>query len=139
MNTENSVESIATEKQASSIQLNESERQMTYEDLKNIISKFFSEKDYECSEAFKRGYNCSVSEDYRNVDLINNLNDILYNYCTKDSDMSPTEKMNFKNITQGIQLITQSMKQYDSNNIDRVFVALIAGYMTKVIRNFYHD
>lgn len=123
----------------SSIMLSEEEMAMTYIELRDTISKFFNEKGYECNQAFQRGLSIPVSEDYRNVDLINNLNDLLFNYCSNDSTMSPTDKLNFKNICQGLQLITSGLKQYDSNNVDRVFVATIAGYITKVIRNFYHD
>ena len=124
---------------ASSIMLREEEMAMTYVELRDTISKFFSEKGYECNQAFQRGLSIPVSEDYRNVDLINNLNDLLFNYCSNDSTMSPTDKLNFKNICQGLQLITSGLKQYDSNDVDRVFTATIAGYITKVLRNFYHD
>lgn len=126
-------------KPPSSVMLQDSETPMTYIELKDIMSKFFEEKEYECQQAFNVGVNIPVSEDYRNIDLINNLNDLVFNYCSTNSKMSPTDKLNFKNMCQGIQLITSGLKQYDSNDVDRVFVATLAGYITKVLRNFYHD
>lgn len=126
-------------KRPSGVMLREDEAPMTYLELRDKMSKFFNEKEYECKQAFHEGLSIPVSEDYRNIDLINNLNDLMFNYCSNDSSMSPTDKLNFKNICQGINLITSGLKQYDSNDIDRIFVAKLAGYMTKVIRNFYHD
>lgn len=126
-------------KPASMVMLNEDETQMTYEQVKTQMSTFFSEKEFECNQAFMQGLSIPVSEDYRNVDLICNLNDLLFNYCSKDSNMSPTDKLNFKNITDGIQAITRGLKQYDSNDVDKVFVAQLTGYIIKVLRNYYHD
>ncbi len=126
-------------KDPSSVMLSEDEMPMTYLELRDKMSKFFNEKDYECKQAFHEGLSIPVSEDYRNIDLINNLNDLAFNHCSNDSGMSPTDKLNFKNLCQGINLITLGLKQYDSNDVDKVFVAKLAGYMTKVIRNFYHD
>lgn len=126
-------------REPSDVVLATEEQPMSYEELKNLIIRFFSEKEFECNQAFKQGLSIPVSEDYRNVDLLCNLNEILFNYCTKDSDMSPTDKLNFKNITAGIQTITKGLKQYDSNDIDKVFVAQLTGYIIKVLRNYYHD
>lgn len=126
-------------KQPSSIMISDDEARMTYIQLKDTMARFFSEKEYEANRAFQEGLSAPISEDYRNIDLINNLNDLVFNYCSNDSDMTPTDKLNFKNICQGINLITTGLKQYDSNDVDRVFVAKLAGYMTKVLRNFYHD
>ena len=126
-------------KPPSSIMLGDDETPMTYLNLRDNMSKFFDEKEYECSIAFQEGLSIPVSEDYRNIDLINNLNDLVFNYCSNDSKMSPTDKLNFKNLCQGINLITLGLKQYDSNDVDRIFVAKLAGYITKVLRNFYHD
>lgn len=126
-------------KPPSSIMLGDDETPMTYLNLRDSMSKFFDEKEYECSRAFQEGLSIPVSEDYRNIDLINNLNDLVFNYCSNDSKMSPTDKLNFKNLCQGINLITLGLKQYDSNDVDRIFVAKLAGYITKVLRNFYHD
>jgi len=126
-------------KPPSSIMLGDDETPMTYLNLRDTMSKFFDEKEYECSRAFQEGLSIPVSEDYRNIDLINNLNDLVFNYCSNDSKMSPTDKLNFKNLCQGINLITLGLKQYDSNDVDRIFVAKLAGYITKVLRNFYHD
>lgn len=136
---ENKLINQSDTKQPSSVMLRENETPMTYIELRDKMCKFFDEKEYECKQAFHEGLSKPVSEDYRNIDLINNLNDLLFNYCSNDSSMSPTDKLNFKNICQGINLITSGLKQYDSNDVDRIFVAKLAGYMTKVIRNFYHD
>ena len=136
---ENKLINQSDTKQPSSVMLRENETPMTYIELRDKVCKFFDEKEYECKQAFNEGLSIPVSEDYRNIDLINNLNDLLFNYCSNDSNMSPTDKLNFKNICQGINLITSGLKQYDSNDVDRIFVAKLAGYMTKVIRNFYHD
>lgn len=126
-------------KPPSSVMLGDDETPMTYLNLRDNMSKFFDEKEYECSRAYQEGLSIPVSEDYRNIDLINNLNDLVFNYCSNDSKMSPTDKLNFKNLCQGINLITLGLKQYDSNDVDRIFVAKLAGYITKVLRNFYHD
>jgi hypothetical protein len=126
-------------KPSSSVMLRGDETPMTYIEFRDNVTKFFNEKEYECKSAFHEGLNVPVSEDYRNIDLINNLNDLVFNYCSNDSTMSPTDKLNFKNICQGINLITLGLKQYDSNDVDRVFVAKLTGYITKVVRNFYHD
>ena len=126
-------------KNSSSVMLRDDETAMTYIELKDTMCRFFDEKEYECKQAFYEGLNVPVSEDYRNIDLINNLNDLVFNYCSNNSPMSPTDKLNFKNICQGINLITTGLKQYDSNDVDSIFVAKITGYITKVLRNFYHD
>ena len=123
----------------SSVMLKDHETSMTYLDLRDHIARFFDEKEYECKTAFQEGLSIPVSEDYHNIDLINNLNNLVFNYCSNDSKMSPTDKLNFKNICEGINLITAGLKQYDSNDVDRIFVAKLAGYITKVLRNFYHD
>jgi len=136
---ENKLVNQPNTKEPSSDMLRENETPMTYIEFRDTMSKFFSEKEYESRQAFHEGLNVPVSEDYRNIDLINNLNDLVFNYCSNDSKMSPTDKLNFKNICQGINLITLGLKQYDSNDVDRVFVAKLAGYITKVVRNFYHD
>ena len=123
----------------SSVMLKDHETSMTYLDLRDHLTRFFDEKEYECKTAFQEGLSIPVSEDYHNIDLINNLNDLVFNYCSNASKMSPTDKLNFKNICEGINLITSGLKQYDSNDVDRIFVAKLAGYITKVLRNFYHD
>lgn len=111
---------------------------MTYEQLCACVTSFFESKEYECYESYKQGYSKSVSEDYRNIDLLTNLNDLTYNYCS-GKNMSSEQKVNFKNLCKGIQMLTRSMKQYDTNDVDKVYIAHLAGYVLKVIRNFYHD
>lgn len=123
---------------ASQIQSETKPDVMTYEQLKQHVFEFFSNKDYECFESFKRGNSRPVNEDFRNIDLLCNLNDLVYNYCS-NKNMSPEQKANFKNLCTGIQMLTTSMKQYDTNDTDQVFVAHLTGYILKVIRNFYHD
>lgn len=123
---------------ASTIAADQQSESMTYEQLNKHMFEFFKGKDYECFESFKQGHSKSVNEDYRNIDLLCNLNDLVYNYCSS-KNMSSEQKANFKNLCSGLQMLTMSMKQYDTNDTDQVFVAHLAGYILKVIRNFYHD
>ena len=128
----------AVQKPASQILPDEKDVTTTYEQLCASVSSFFESKEYECYESYKQGYSKPVSEDYRNIDLLTNLNDLTYNYCSS-KDMPSEQKANFKNLCKGIQMLTRSMKQYDANDVDKVYVAHLAGYLLKVIRNFYHD
>lgn len=134
----NTVEQQAEEKPATTIVADPASDTMSFNTLNKQIFQFFREKDYECFESFKQGYSKNVNEDYTNIDLLCNLNDLVYNYCSSKR-MNPQEKKNFKQMCQGIQMLNTSLKQYDTNNSDKVFVANIAGYLLKVIKNFYHD
>lgn len=114
------------------------ESKTTYNQLNKNMFQFFRDKDYESFETFKEGYNKTISEDYKNIEILCNVNDLIYNYMS-NRRMSPEEKQNFKNLTAGIQLLNRSLKQYDINKTDKLFVAMIAGYVLKLVKNFYHD
>lgn len=111
--------------------------QMSYNQLNKTLFQFFREKDYVSFQAFKEGYNKSISEDYNNIDILCNLNDLTYNYISQKR-ISPEEKINLRNLSDGIQLLTKSMQQYNSDS-DKVYIALMSGYVLKLLRNFFHD
>jgi len=113
------------------------ENQMTYNHLNKEIFQFFREKDYVSFEAFKEGYNKTVSEDYNNIDILCNLNDLTYNYMTRKK-ITPEAKIHLRNLCDGIQLLTKSMQQYNTDS-DKVYIAMMSGYVLKLLRNFFHD
>ena len=115
--------------------------QLTYNKLNKTLFQFFRERDYQCFEAFKEGYNKSVSEDYTSIELLCNMNDLIYEYMYSHEKLTTEEKNNLSNLRKGIQLITQSIKQYTGKGkgSDKIFVAMIVGYTLKLLRNFYHD
>jgi len=110
---------------------------MTYNQLNKQLFQFFREKDYESFEAFKEGYNKAISEDYRNIDILCNLNDLTYNYIGSKK-IQPEDKINLRDLCDGIQLLTKSMRQYNSDS-DKIYIALLSGYILKLLRNFFHD
>lgn len=124
--------------QASYIKPVEDAQPLTYNQLNKKVFQFFREKQYEHYESFKEGYNKAVSEDYKNIDILCNMNDLVYNYMSSKK-LTPEEKINFRNLHDALQLITKSMRQYDSNDVDPAFIALLAGYSLKLVRNFFHD
>lgn len=111
---------------------------ISFNKLNKQLFDFFRNRDYESFETFKEGYCKVISEDYRNIDILCNLNDLVYNYMAS-KNMKPEEKQNLKQLCSGIQMITKSLKQYDTNETDRLFVALLSGYILKLVKNFYHD
>lgn len=113
-------------------------QKLTYNQLNKRVFQFFREKQYEHFERFKEGYNKAVSEDYKNIDILCNMNDLVYNYMSSKK-LTPEEKINFRNLHEALQHITKSMRQYDSNDVDPAFIALLAGYTLKLLRNFFHD
>lgn len=122
---------------ASSIAPDLPSSKISYNQLNKALFQFFREKDYASFEAFKEGYNKTISEDYNNIDILCNLNDLTYNYSTQKK-IDPEDKMHFRNLCDGIQLLTKSMQQYNSD-ADKVYIALISGYVLKLLRNFFHD
>ena len=110
---------------------------MSYNSLNKTIFQFFREKDYLSFESFKEGFNKTISEDYNNIDILCNLNDLIYNYMS-NKKITPEQKINLKNMCDGIQLLHKSMQQY-STETDKVFVAMLTGYTVKLLRNFFHD
>lgn len=111
---------------------------ISFNNLNKQLFDFFRNRDYESFETFKEGYCKVISEDYRNIDILCNLNDLVYNYMAS-KNMKPEEKQNLKQLCSGIQMINKSLKQYDTNETDKLFVALLSGYILKLVKNFYHD
>ena len=111
---------------------------ISFNKLNKQLFDFFRNRDYESFETFKEGYCKVISEDYRNIDILCNLNDLVYNYMSS-KNMKPEEKQNLKQLCSGIQMINKSLKQYDTNETDKLFVALLSGYILKLVKNFYHD
>jgi len=115
--------------------------QTTYNKLNKSVFQFFREREFQQFESFKEGYNKTVSEDYNSIDLLCNLNDLVFDYIQQNQKLTPKDKINLKNITTGIQLITKSYSQYISSKgaDDKIFVAKLSGYILKLLRNYYHD
>ena len=115
--------------------------QTTYNKLNNNVFQFFREREFQQFEAFKEGYNKSVSEDYDSIDLLCNLNDIVFDYIQQNQKLTPQDKINLKNVTEGVQKISRSYSQYLSSKKadDKIFVAMLSGYIIKLLRNYYHD
>ena len=114
------------------------ESTISFNKLNKQLFDFFRKRDYESFETFKEGYCKVISEDYRKIDILCNLNDLVYNYMAS-KNMKPEEKQNLKQLCNGIQMINKSLKQYDTNETDKLFVALLSGYILKLVKNFYHD
>lgn len=115
--------------------------QTTYNKLNKGVFQFFREREFQQFEAFKEGYNKSVSEDYDSIDLLCNLNDLVYDYIQQNQKLTPQDKINLKNVTDGVQMISRSYSQYLSSKKadDKIFVAMLSGYIIKLLRNYYHD
>ena len=115
--------------------------QTTYNKLNKNVFQFFREREFQQFEAFKEGYNKSVSEDYDSIDLLCNLNDIVFDYIQQNQKLTPQDKINLKNVTEGVQKISRSYSQYLSSKKadDKIFVAMLSGYIIKLLRNYYHD
>lgn len=127
-------------KPPSDITPNTSPTPSTYEEVKKHIFDYFKQQDFEVRQGFEEGFARSVSEEYANTDLIRNLNDIVYDYCRgQNKELTIVEKNNLKNLHTGLQHIIKAINQYDKSGPDKVFVAVILGYMLKVMRNHYHD
>ena len=124
-------------KPPSSIKPAEEVEKISYNQLNKQAFQFFRERDYEGFESFKAGYSKVISEDYTNVDLLCNLNDLIYNYNT--NKLNTEQKQHYKNLCTGMQALNKALKQYDKNSTDKVFVALLAGYLLKLVKMFYHD
>ena len=127
-----------TEKPASSVVPDQPSARVTYNELNKLIFQFFRESEFQVFEKFKEGYSKNISEDYHNVDLICNLNDLVYNYLS-NNNMSQSDKQNLKNLCNGIQTLNKVLKQYDKNNTDKVFVGLLCGYILKLVKIHFHD
>jgi len=111
---------------------------MSFDDIKKCVDAFFEDREYKVNLAYKKGFSSVISEDYTKIDLVCNLIDMLYNMCSEESDMSPEEKKNFRQLTTGINMLNNSLRQYDKKSTGE-FVAVITGYILKLIRNNLHD
>lgn len=111
---------------------------LKYSDIKETMDKYFSDKDYESNNFYKKGYSATVSEDYDKIDLLCNLVELVYNQISTNPSMSPESKKTFKDLTKGITLLNKSLKQYDTGD-SKLFVAELTGYILKLIRNNFHD
>ena len=125
-------------KDPTNVELAPNEEKLQFEDLKSCMDKFFEDREYQLGRAYKTGFSAVISEDYTKIDLVCNLTEILYNMCSSDPDMTPEEKKNFKALCNGIGQLNKSLKQYDKKTTGE-FVAVIAGYILKLIRNNLHD
>lgn len=129
---------LESTKPASSVEFSPEPEKMEFEDIQRCMDKFFEDRDYKLNLAYKKGFASVISEDYTKIDLVCNLVDILYNLCGDESIMSPEEKKNFKQLTTGINMLNRSLKQYDKKTTSE-FVAVISGYILKLMRNNLHD
>lgn len=138
-NKDNLVDKMAEEKPGSHIREDIPSEKMSFDQLCECMTRFFNDRQYEHKQAFKKGFNCVVGEDYSNIDLLCNLNDIVYNHCN-DENLSKKDKVHFKNLCNGIQNITKSMEQYDlSTTMQRTLISMLMGYILKITRNYFHD
>lgn len=132
--------SMKDTKEPSTIKPAPREAKISFKEYRDYSIKFFEQQEYKHKLSFQEAWNFTVSEDSTPTDLINNINEIIYNHYTQKSDhLSLTDKKNFRNLQKGLQLITSSMEQYSNDELDKDIVAALAGYTLKVIRNFYHD
>lgn len=127
----------ANTKPASSVKPPKAPVKMSYNEMNKQMFKFFRGKDYECFEAFKEGHNKSVSEDYNSVELLCNLNGLI-NECMSSKNTTPEDMQQLQHILRSIEHSFKSLKRYDVD-MNHVFVAKLAGYMLKLLRNYFHD
>jgi len=135
----NKVDELAVEKPNSSPSASNPPEKMTFDQLCKCMNNFFDTRDYESKQSYHKGFSYVVGEDYSNIDLLCNLNDIVYNYCNNEN-ISKEEKLNLKNLTKGIQQITKSLEQYNINStMDKRLISTLMGYILKITRNYFHD
>jgi hypothetical protein len=112
---------------------------MSFEQLCDCMNRFFEDRDYESRQSFKKGYSCVVGEDYTNIDLLCNINELVYNYCNSER-VSKSEKVNLKHLCSGIQNVTKSLEQYNfTTQMDKILISTLMGYILKITRNYFHD
>ena len=111
----------------------------TYDEFKKLVFEYFERVDYECNLAFTEGYSKSSGEEYKTIDIIQNINSLIYNYTNnRNKSLSAQDKINFHNLFEAMQLLTKSMTQYDDQKTEKIFIAHLLGYILKLMRNFYH-
>ena len=126
-----------TTKPASKVGPPKKPAKMSYNELNKQMFNFFRDKDYECFESFKEGHNKVVSEDYNSVELLCNLNTLI-NECMATKNTNPEDMQQLQHILRSIEHANKSLKRYDVD-MNRVFVAKLAGYILKLLRNYFHD
>jgi hypothetical protein len=137
--SDNKIVNMEVTKVSTSVGVKSQPEKMSFDQLCDCMNRFFDDRDYESRQSFKQGFSCVVGEDYTNIDLLCNLNEIIYNYCNNDN-VSKAEKVNLKNICSGIQSVTKSLEQYNSSTqMDRKLISTLMGYVLKITRNYFHD
>jgi hypothetical protein len=140
LNRDSEVQNMPVTKPASTVNDQPPAERMTFNQLCECMNNFFNDRDFESKQAFKKGYTCTVGEDYTNIDLLCNMNDLVYNYCNNNENISKTEKRNLKTLCNGINSITMSMEQYNiTTQMDKVLISTLMGYILKITRNYFHD
>ena len=140
LNKDSEVQNMPVTKPASTVNDQPPAERMTFNQLCECMNNFFNDRDFESKQAFKKGYTCTVGEDYTNIDLLCNMNDLVYNYCNNNENISKTEKRNLKTLCNGINSITMSMEQYNiTTQMDKVLISTLMGYILKITRNYFHD
>jgi hypothetical protein len=69
-NEETELDKLTTKKANTAPQATRKEIRVTYENLKTCVDTFFDDVDYQSKTGYKRGYACSVGEDFTNIDLL---------------------------------------------------------------------
>lgn len=139
-NKDNKIVNMEVTKVGNRITEEEAPQKMTFDQLCSCMNNFFDSRDYESKQGYKKGYSCTVGEDYTNIDLLCNLNEIIYTYCSNNDKISKADKVNLKNICKGIQSVTKGLEQYNiTTQMDRVLISTLMGYVLKITRNYFHD
>jgi len=140
LSKDSEIQNMPVTKPASTVSDKPPTERMTFDQLCECMNNFFNDRDFESKQAFKKGYTCTVGEDYTNIDLLCNMNDLVYNYCNNNENISKTEKRNLKTLCSGINSVTMSMEQYNiTTQMDKVLISTLMGYILKITRNYFHD
>ena len=139
-NKNNKIVNMEVTKPGASVQPDVPVEKMSFDQLCQCMNNFFNDRDYESKQAFKKGFNCTVGEDYTNIDLLCNMNELVYNYCNNNERIGKSEKRNLRSLCDGIKQITKSMEQYNiTTQMDKVLISTLMGYILKITRNYFHD
>ena len=138
--SKNSIQEMPVTKPGTTVNPIEPPEQMTFNQLCECINKFFSTREYEVKQGFKHGYGCIVGEDFTNIDLLCNLNEMIYNYSNSNENLTKQDRVNLNNLCKGVQQVTKSLEQYNvSSQIDQILISKLMGYILKITRNYFHD
>lgn len=139
-NKDNKIANMPITKPGTTVKETPKPSKMTFEQLCDCMNNFFDTRDYESKQSFKKGFNCTVGEDYTNIDLLCNLNEIVYNYCNNSENITKSEKRNLNTLCTGIKNVTKSMEQYNiTTQMDKILISTLMGYILKITRNYFHD